>query len=201
MARVPAFQAGYAGSIPVTPSIMILQHWGSTNDEIAGAVAGDSICPDATLIATRSITIAAPPEEVFPWIRQMGMGKAGWYSYDWLDNFGRKSATVIKPEWQDVTTGSKVPGGPVKFEAAIVEPPQAFVLKVNFKSRLGKRLCGTLAYDLREHPDGTRLVTRLRTHINIPGGKLLEKLFLGPGDGVMLRKQLLNLAKRIESHN
>jgi hypothetical protein len=198
MVRVPAFQAGYAGSIPVTRSTMIFQHWGSTTEEIASSVAGDSICSNATLIATRSISIAAPPEEVFPWIRQMGMGKAGWYSYDWLDNFGRKSATTIKPEWQNVTTGSKVPGGPVKFEAAIVEPPKAFVLKVNFKSRLGRRLCGTLAYELREDPAGTRLVTRLRTHIDVPGGTLLEQLFLGPGDGIMLRRQLLNVAKRAE---
>lgn len=126
----------------------------------------------------------------------MGMGKAGWYSYDWLDNFGRKSAVTINPDWQDVTTGSKVPGGPVKFEAAIVEPPRAFVLKVNFKSRLGKRLCGTLAYDLREDHAGTRLVTRLRTHIDIPGGTLIETLFLGPGDGIMVRRQLLNIANR-----
>ena len=201
MVRVPAFQAGYAGSIPVTRSIMFLQHWGSTADEIASTVAGDSICPSATLVATRSITIAVPPKDVFPWIRQMGMGKAGWYSYDWLDNFGRKSATVIKPEWQDVTAGSRVPGGPVKFEAAIVEPSHAFVLRINFKSKLGKRLCGTLAYELREDPAGTRLVTRLRTHINIPGGKLVENLFLGPGDGIMVRKQLMNLAKRAESRS
>ena len=84
----------------------------------------------------------------------------------------------------------------MKFEAAIVEPPRAFVLKVNFKSRLGRRLCGTLAYELREDRAGTRLVTRLRTHIDVPGGTLVEKLFLGPGDGIMVRRQLLNIANR-----
>lgn len=178
---------------------MFLQHWGTTDDEISGAVAGDHFCPKATLIATRSITLGAAPEEVFPWIRQMGFRKAGWYSYDWLDNFGRKSARQINPEWQDVHTGSKVPGGPVKFEAALVEPPAAFVLRVAFRSKLGNRLCGTLAYELRPVPNGTRLVTRLRTHLNVPGGRLLEKIILGPGDGIMLRKQLLNLAQRTES--
>jgi len=70
-------------------TVMIFQFWGATNEEIHSSVVGDSLCADATLIATRSITIKAPPQDVFPWIRQMGFGRAGWYSYDWLDNLGR----------------------------------------------------------------------------------------------------------------
>ena len=69
---------------------MILQHWGATPDEIDGHVVGDELCVDARLVATRSITIAAPPTEVFAWLRQMGFGRAGWYSYDLLDNLGRR---------------------------------------------------------------------------------------------------------------
>ena len=77
---------------------MIFQFWGSTTEEVLSSVVGDNLCPDATLIATRSITISAAPQDVFPWIRQMGFGRAGWYSYDWLDNLGRKSATRVHTE-------------------------------------------------------------------------------------------------------
>ncbi len=63
---------------------MIFQFWGATAEEINSSVVGDNLFRDASLTATRSITINAVPNDVFPWIRQMGFGRAGWYSYDWL---------------------------------------------------------------------------------------------------------------------
>ncbi len=174
---------------------MILESWGASPDEIQGSVIGDNLCPTARLIATRSISIPASPEIVFPWIRQMGFGRAGWYSYDWIDNVGRKSASAIHDEWQNVQPGDSIPGGPISFTAAIVEPPHAFVLEVKSDDSISPRLHFTLAYELRPTNAGTRLVTRMRAHINLPGGKAIERLFLGPGDGLMLRRQLLNLRK------
>ena len=143
---------------------MILEQWGATREEIASAVIGDDLCPNARIIATRCITIAAPPEAVFPWLRQMGFGRAGWYSYDWIDNLGRRSATTVHAEWQDVESGARVPGGPVSFTAAIVQPPNGFVLQLG---RSDERLCFTLAYELRPIGAGTRLVTRMRTRIRV----------------------------------
>lgn len=178
---------------------MIFQHWGATGDEVTQPVVGDDLCPDASLVATRSITIAAPPEEVFPWIRQMGMGRAGWYSYDWLDNLGRRSARTINPDWQDVHSGSRIPAGPTSFEAALVDPPRHFVLRTGFTFHGATRLCFTLAYELRDDPLGTRLVTRMRSRIALPGGRLFERLVLGPGDGLMLRRQLLGIKSRCEA--
>lgn len=177
---------------------MFLESWGARPEEIAGPVVGDDICVNARVSATRCITIAAPPNEVFPWIRQMGFGRAGWYSYDWLDNLGRKSARRIHPEWQDISTGSLVPAGPLSFIATNVEEPHSFVLKTSTKG-LGKRLCFSLAYELRPDAHGTRLVTRMRAHVNFPGGWLVEKFFLAPGDGVMVRKQLLTLQRIISA--
>ena len=176
---------------------MLLQNWGATPDEINGPVVGDDLCPDARVVATRCITLPAPPVEVFPWLRQMGFRRAGWYSYDWLDNLGRRSATSINPDWQDVETGSRVPAGPMSFEAAIVEPPHAFVLRVGTGDTSKRRVQFTLAYELRTIPDGTRLVSRVRIRVNVPGGRLLERFVLGPGDGMMVRKQLQNLRKRL----
>lgn len=175
---------------------MILQNWGATPDEISASMVGDELCPDARVTATRSITVLAPPQDVFPWIRQMGFGRAGWYSYDWIDNLGRTSAREVHPEWQDVHSGSRVPGGPIDFEAVIVDPARALVLRVEPKGRLAGKFCFTLAYDLREISLGTRLVTRMRVRTSLPGGALIDRCLLGPGDGIMVRKQLLTLAQR-----
>lgn len=173
----------------------MFQFWGATSDEIKSAVIGDDLCSNATLIATRSITIGAPPQEVFPWIQQMGFGRAGWYSYDWLDNLGRKSATTILDEWQTVTAGDKIPSGPISFTASIVDAPRHFVLEIKSPGKRSPRLHFTLAYELRDDPQGTRLVTRMRSHCSFPLGSLFEKLILGPGDGLMLRRQLLTIMK------
>ena len=175
---------------------MALKNWGATPEEISGPVAGDDLCPDARLVATRSIDLAAPPEEVFPWLRQMGFGRAGWYSHDILDNLGRRSATTIVHEWQDLSQGGTVPGGPVDFVAAVLDPPHALVLALSPGGRAARRIRFTLAYELRPSGGGTRLVTRARARIDAPGGPVLERLVLGPGDGVMVRRQLLNLARR-----
>jgi hypothetical protein len=175
---------------------MTFGNWGATNAEILGPVVGDELCPDAGVSATRCITVSAQPVDVFPWIRQMGFGKAGWYSYDWIDNLGRRSATTINPQWQEVHSGSTVPGGPIDFEATIVDAPRSFVLRVVPKGFMNTRLCFTLAYELRDDPVGCRIVTRMRARIRIPGGSLIERFILAPGDGVMLRKQLKTIARR-----
>lgn len=176
---------------------MLFHNWGSTPEEVNSPVIGDELCTTARVIATRSITLSAPPTEVFPWIQQMGFGRAGWYSYDIIDNLGRKSATKILPQWQNIQSGDAIPGGPISFEAAIVDAPHSFVLRVETKKIPRQRMCFTLAYELRPEGTGTRLVTRMRARLNIPGGFLFERLFLGPGDGIMLRKQLLTMHKNI----
>lgn len=68
--------------------------WGATKEEIEALYPADELVPDANLKATRAITIDAPVEDVWPWIAQIGR-KAGWYSIDFLDNGGKKSADYI----------------------------------------------------------------------------------------------------------
>ena len=77
------------------------------------------------------------------------------------------------------------------FTAAVARPGEAFVL--GFQRT---RIDFTLAFDLRAAGDGTRLVTRVRSRLRFPGGRLVERFGLGPGDGIMVRKQLLELQKR-----
>ena len=180
---------------------MYLQHWGATHAEVASPMVGDDLVPEARLVATRAIDLAAPPRLVWPWLVQMGFGRGGWYSYDWLDNLGRPSATRIHPEWQHLVAGSAVPAGPIAFRATVVDAPHALVLEVRHQGRVGSRVGFTLAYELRPGTSAsagasTRLVTRVRSRLDLPLGRFIERYVLGPGDGIMVRKQLVNLAER-----
>lgn len=171
----------------------------STAAEKIEPMVGDELCSCPQFIATRSIDISAPPEHVFAWIRQMGFKKAGWYSYDLIDNLGRKSATRIHPEWQNVHNGDVIPGGPISFTALHVLEPHTFVLLFTGSQGVARRICFTLAYEVRAQEKGTRLVTRVRICLNFPLGSLIAKTLLGPGDGFMVRKQLRTLKMNIES--
>lgn len=81
---------------------------GSTPEEISASMPGDSIVMDADYISTHAITIDARPREVFPWIVQMGLGKAGFYNYDWLNNRFRRSSEAIMDEYQQVGIGDTI---------------------------------------------------------------------------------------------
>ena len=173
----------------------------ATEAERTSKIVGDDFVVNAQLVSTRAITIAAPPSKVFPWLRQMGFGRAGWYSWDLIDNLGRRSATVIRPAWQSVASGDTVPGGLVDFVATIVDPPRSFVLEFRGRGRLARRISFSLAYELRDDPSGTRLVTRVRARIDLPLGAPVASFVLGPGDGFMLRRQLVNVARRAETYS
>jgi len=69
----------------------------ATPQERQRALPGDTLILDAAATVMHAITIAATQERVWPWLVQMGSGRAGWYSYDWVDNDGRPSATEIIP--------------------------------------------------------------------------------------------------------
>ena len=82
--------------------------WGVRPVDSTVALPGDELIEDAQASDTRGITIAAPPEAVWPWLVQMGYGRAGWYSYDRLDMKG-SSADRILPEHQGLAVGDVVP--------------------------------------------------------------------------------------------
>ena len=79
--------------------------WGATADEAHGLLPGDALLPVPRFEATRAITIDASPEAVWPWLVQIGRGRAGFYAYDRLDNAGVPSAEEILPEHQHVAVG------------------------------------------------------------------------------------------------
>src|SRR5512133_578766 len=110
---------------------------GVTSGEAAEALPGDEIVPNPMWQSTRAVTIAAPPEQVWPWIVQMGFPshRAGWYTPHWLDllTFGitQRSADQIVPELQHLAVGDRVPDShdwSAFFTVQAIEPPYALVL-------------------------------------------------------------------------
>jgi hypothetical protein len=102
--------------------------WGIHPDEARKALPGDELVPEAEVIDTRGIDIAAAPDDVWPWLVQMGYGRAGWYSYDELD-MDHPSAERILPELQEIKVGDVLPTHPDGgFEVKVVEPGTALVL-------------------------------------------------------------------------
>ena len=88
-----------AVAVPLFAAAPLLRHWhrrwGATDAELASARPGDELVPGCQYRCTRAITIDAPPEEVWPWLAQVGFGKAGFYSNDLLDNVAHPSADRI----------------------------------------------------------------------------------------------------------
>lgn len=83
--------------------------------------------------STHAITIDAPPEQVWPWIAQMGAGRGGWYSWDVIDNGARPSASHVSPDLQQLVPGDimpAVPGATDAFIVSAVEPLRDLVLTV-----------------------------------------------------------------------
>lgn len=94
---------------------------------------GDTVVPDPMAVMTHAITVNASPEPVWPWLAQMGAGRAGWYSYDRVDNGGRESSWRLMPEYQNIAPGDllpAVPGSVYAFVVAAVEPKRDLILVV-----------------------------------------------------------------------
>ncbi|GIH95214.1 hypothetical protein ACFFMN_35570 [Planobispora siamensis] len=168
-----------------------IRRWGATDVEVDRAMPGDEMIPDGRG-PTRAITIHAAPHEVWPWLVQIGYGRAGWYSYDWIDNDGRPSADRIVPEFQDLKVGDPIlmlPGyGPA---VRAIEPDRWIVS--------GDPEFGTYCWALYPARDGgTRLVCRFRQNWPITPGTLFWTLIVGPGSFIMERKMLKTIKARAE---
>jgi hypothetical protein len=108
-----------------------VQHWGVDPAESSDALPGDDVVPEPTVSDTRGISINATPAQIWPWLLQMGYDRAGWYSYDGLDNTG-PSAESILPQYQHLAAGDIVPTHPGGgFRVEHVESEQALVLSID----------------------------------------------------------------------
>ncbi len=91
--------------------------WGATDEEVRRSMPGDELDPTPGFLATRAITIQGTPQQIFPWLLQMGFGRAGFYGFDLFENVGSpsgsRSAERIQPQWQNFKVGDPVPISPV----------------------------------------------------------------------------------------
>jgi len=173
--------------------------WGATRDEIDRIMPGDEIVPRAMFNATRAVTIDANPEAIWPWLVQIGFGRAGWYSYDLFDNFGRHSSTRIMPDLQHIEVGDLVPLGPGSDSGMRVYGLEPNVWLLWWERKIQ---CTTWAWALDPQPDGrTRLITRVRArpswrHPTTALWLVLTEL----ADFPMMRKCLLGIKHRAEAN-
>ncbi|MEP6799422.1 MAG: hypothetical protein ABI890_14800 [Lapillicoccus sp.] len=168
--------------------------WGATPEEVAGRLPGDELVVRPTFNATRAITIDARPEDIWPWLVQIGMTRAGWYSYDLLDNLGRRSADRIIPELQGLAVGDVIPMSPDGKQGMVVralDPPRSMIWGTPAET--------TWAWQLDPSPDGsTRLIARVRSRYRWLSPSMAFSALLEFGDIWMMRKMLLNLRARAE---
>ena len=168
--------------------------WGATHEEVARSMPGDEIQPRPIFNATRAVTISAPPEQVWPWLVQIGYKRAGWYGYDWVDNAGIASAKRIMPEWQHIQVGDTVPiWEGINFRVVACEPNRYVV----WQSASGRDSMVLALYPVDEAH--TRLVWRIH---NAPylwmSGYIVVQLFTDLADVIAVRENLLGIKRRAE---
>jgi hypothetical protein len=170
--------------------------WGATDVELLEPLPGDEMCERPNFAFTRAITIEARPEDIWPWLVQVGFGRAGWYSYDVLDNLGRHSAEDIIPTLQHIEVGDWISMGGKATETTAMRVKAFEPNKWLLWEHLGEQWVWVLRpVDERT----TRLITRGRQRYHWTSPKLISELILMEiGDFFMMRRMLLNLKNRAE---
>jgi hypothetical protein len=171
--------------------------WGATADEVERRLPGDELLDPADIVATRAIGIDAPPSAIWPWLVQMGPGRAGAYTYDWIENlFGLNmhSADRIVPEWQQLEVGDVLRSkeGQSGMRVEFLEPERV----LSNRSEAGDWVW---TFALEQKKGATRLISRNRIAMKgAAAGQWLGMLVMEPGSLVMERKMLLGIKQRAE---
>jgi hypothetical protein len=192
--------------------------WGASADEVNQRLPGDELIPSPRLETTRAIAIAAPPERVWPWLIQLGTGRAGWYSYDFLENLmglGVRSANRIVPDLQHLAVGDVIPAAPppyLGFRVLSVEPARTLVTSTSIDMitgqsldaegpLAGRRLDASWTFSLRRLDESRcRLIARLRVGYS-PSllNDLAVRAVIEPAHFVMEREMLRGIKQRAET--
>jgi hypothetical protein len=188
--------------------------WGATSAEVGMALPGDDLLEFPKLSSTHAITIRARPAEVWPWLAQLGQGRGGFYSYDWIENMmglDIHTAGRLLPEYQNIKVGDVVPLAQDGFAMPVtfVEPEQTLVLhgdtrqgtgELQIPLKPGDYMAASWGFHLFERVDGaTRLVVRFRADwAPSVQNTIFYRAFLEPGAFLMGRKMLLGIKERAE---
>ena len=176
-----------------------MDRWGATSDEINATYPGDELVPAPRYVYSRVVTVKAAPEEIYPWLVQMGAERGGMYTYSWFEtNILRCeliNADRIHEEWQGLKVGDRVkmcPGdwGPPAYEVALLDLDHAVVLGHQENGQWSD----VWQFILVPQMDGTtRLIARGR---DTKTGTIWD--LIRPGQFIMERGMLLGIKERAE---
>jgi hypothetical protein len=171
--------------------------WGATEDEVAATMPGDELLPAPDILATRAVGVDAPPSAIWPWLAQMGSGRGGAYTYDWIENLlglNMHSVDEVLPQFQNPEVGDVLSGdADPAMRLVVLEKDRVIV----WRSDDGRWVWSFL---LRPEGAGARLISRNR--IVAPAASplrlLFDRLVMEPGSLIMERKMLLGIKDRAE---
>lgn len=173
--------------------------WGATDEELARPMPEDGIVANPAFNATRAITIHAQPQDIWPWLLQIGYQRAGFYGYDLIENIGSdkgiRSAPTILPALQHPHTGDPLPISAVAALAfGSIEPGRYLVWRGTEVPPSGVFIWALVPVDASH----TRLISRIRWRYlpDFPGNAL--GLFTEFGDHVAVRAILRGVRDRVE---
>ncbi len=186
---------------------MLAEQLGAAPPDGRRDLPGDELLKHARYQATHAVHIEAPPSRVWPWLVQMGGRRAGWYSWDILDNAGIPSADHIVPELQKLAVGDVIPALPNATEGFAVLRLEAEKLLVLGSPSLlpgappaGEPFDSTWAFVLEPiGAEATHLTVRVRADYAPSLRMAVLRPALGLAHEVMERKQLRTLKERVES--
>jgi hypothetical protein len=167
-----------------------IDHWGSTLEERRRRYPCDDVLPEHTQALFRAVSVDAAPAVVFRWLCQL---KAAPYSYDLLDNFGRRSPQQLTPGLDELVVGERV----LIFELASFAVDEHVTLALRGHRAFGDVVMSYVV--VPEGPKASRLVAKL---VMVPARGIIGVLMrpiLPAGDLVMMRRQLLNLKALAEA--
>lgn len=216
---------GVLGAIAIGATVLLsplmrpwYSKWGATEAEANRKIPGDELVPEAKTQLTLAVTVRAPAGQIWPWLLQLGCQRAGWYSYDLLDNGGIPSAEEIIPDYQHLEVGDIVkamPQGDLGFPVAAIEDYKRLTLGGALNTRTGEAVdpydpdleayfSGDQTFYLEEIPRDTGPAPRFifRMCLGWNSGffnTIAYRVFLEPISFVMARKTLLNIKRRAEA--
>jgi proline iminopeptidase len=213
---------GIAGAALIGMSVLLspllrpwYTRWGANREEASRPLPGDEYVPSPKSEMTLAVDVQAPPEQVWPWFVQIGCQRAGWYSYDLLDNAGIPSASRLLPEHQRLEIGDVIkamPTGEFGFPVAAIQPKEWITLGGILDTRTGEAVkdpnqlpeayfAGDLTFYLEPLGEkATRAIFRQRLDWNPSAlNTMAYRVFMEPISFVMARKMLLGIRARVEN--
>lgn len=186
---------------------------GSTAAERAARLPGDELVRDPQMVMDHGVTIQAGPDEVWPWLTQMGWHLGGYYTPHWVDRLlfpeNWESLARLDPRLvRDLQVGDVIPDGKpgtAYFRVARVDPPTLLVLRSQthlppgWAEKYDARITWTWTVHLTELPDtSTRVHLRVRGRMSPWWLTTLYVATIVPSDFVMARGMLRGLRERVE---